>query len=244
MSTTPKLLGALVGLLAISQTGCAGLGIAMIGAASNNGKPLDTAQVLDPSIPTIGGPAQPGNGTVAITVSLPTASAYRTQYAREDLTRVVIGLVDLNASDATKLYFGFDELGPLNSASYLPLMGPTLFTWTAYANVPATDALKRDNKRYLYHNLTGAAGGLNSPTRSVAFTNIKPGTRVFGFAAAFVNGGTQATDLAGIGQTGTALTVQPGLKTLDQITLRLDRNLVEVDGSVTIVPSVPGAQAQ
>lgn len=244
MTTIPKILGSLIGLLAITQTGCAGLGIAMVGAGGN-GNPLDTAALLDPSIPTIGEPTQAGNGTVTLSVNLPEASAYRTQYGTQDITRVAIGLVDLNNSDTTKLYFGSDDVGALNSSSYLPLMGDTLLNWP-YTNSPGTDVLKRNFNRYLYHNLTANMTPNINPTtkvssRTVGFTNIKPGTRVFGFAVAFVNNGVTSVDVAGVGQTANALSVVAGTNTLDPINVSLDRNMGKIDGTVTITPSKPTA---
>ncbi|MNK72083.1 hypothetical protein D3C87_915510 [compost metagenome] len=237
MTTTRKIVGGLIGLMAIAQTGCAALGIAMIGTASNPGKPLDTA-TIDPSIPTVGAPTQPGNGAVSVSVTLPGASSYRTQYVLSELTQIVIGLVDLNATPAS-LYFGYvGSDKPTSSPAYHGPLTGSLLSW-GMTNPPSV-AERSNFSRYLYYAIpTGQAN--QAASRTVAFTNIKPNTRVVAFAAAFVNGGNVATDVAGFTQTADFTTVAGTNTIATPLNLTLNRNLGQIDGTVTITPATPSA---
>lgn len=235
MTTTRKLVGGLIGLLAIAQTGCAALGIAMIGTAANPGKPLDAA-TLDPSIPTVGGPTEPGNGAVSVSVSLP---SYQTQYVVSELTQIVVGLVDLTPN-AASAYFGYVGTEKANSAPYHLPLTQNLLSWTM-TNAPT--APERINfNRYLYYAIP-AAQASQLGQRTVAFTNIKPGTRVVAFAAAFVNGGNTANDVAGYAQTADFTTVAGTNTFASPLNVSLNRNLGRIDDVVTITPATPSASA-
>lgn len=236
MTTTRKFVGGLIGLLAIAQTGCAALGIAMIGTASNPGKPLDAA-TIDPSIPTVGAPTQPGNGAVSVNVTLPGASSYRTQYVLSELTQIVIGLVDLNANPAS-LYFGYVGTEKQNAAAYHLPLTQNLLSW-GMTNPPSVTERINFN-RYLYYAIPAALAN-QAATRTVAFTNVKPNTRVVAFAAAFVNGGNTAADVAGFAQTADFVTVAGTNTIAAPINLTLNRNLGQIDGTVTITPATPSA---
>jgi len=239
MTITRKLVGGLIGLVAIAHTGCAALGVAMIGTAANPGKPLDTA-TLDPSIPTVGAPTEPGNGAVSLSVTLPGASAYRTQYVMSELTQIVIGLVDLNSS-VNSLYFGYVGTEKANSAAFHLPLAQNVLSWTM-TNPPSV-AERINFNRYLYYVIPAAQAG-QSMTRTVAFTNIKPGTRVVAFAAAYVNNGNTANDVAGFAQTATDFTTIAGTNTIAApLNLTLNRNLGQIDGTVTITPATPSASA-
>lgn len=241
MTTTRKLVGGLIGLMAIAQTGCAALGIAMIGTASNPGKPLDAA-TIDPSIPTVGAPTQPGNGAVSVNLTLPGASSYRTQYVVSELTQIVLGLVDLNANPAS-LYFGYVGSEKATSAPYHLPLTQNVFTWDM-TNPPSTTERINFN-RYLYYVIPAAQINQTGNLK-VAFTNIKPSTtpRYVAFAAAFVNGGNTANDVAGFVKSTTPFNAVAGANTFaSPLNLMLDRNLGWIDGNVTISPATPSASA-
>lgn len=235
MSIRKRLIGGLLGVTALSLTGCMGLGLALVGNA-NSGTPLDVVN-LDPNVPTVGGALEPGKAAVTMNIELPAASGYRTQHALVDMTRLAIGLIDVNA-DTTKLYFGKDQTGfDLLTTSLIPRQGATLFTGWAFAGAPSSAQLGNP-KRYFYYELTSPPA---SSPRVVTFTNIKPGTRVIGFAAAFIANPSDASTplLAGVRDTATPITVNPGLNNFAPIALTLDRNLGTVGATVSITPTTP-----
>jgi hypothetical protein len=240
MNTSRKLVGGLIGLLAIAQTGCAALGIAMVGNTMTPGTPIDTAQVLDPNVPTVGQPTQPGNTNLTVKVELPQASAYRTQFVLSEITQLVVGLVDLNTNAATPLYFGYEGSVKKSDTTY-----HTADTSNVVAELlgnPLTLTQKREFNRYLYFTISGNDARA-SATRAVTFTNIKPNTSVRAFAVAFYgNGVSKDSNVAGLAEsaTMTANSTTPAIA----LNLTLDRGLVNLGGNVTITPATPSASLQ
>lgn len=247
MNTSRKLVGGLIGLLAIAQTGCAALGIAMVGNAMGPGSPIDTAQVLDPTIPTAGQPTQPGNTHLTVKVELPQASAYRTQYVLSEITQLVVGLIDLNTNTAvTPLYFGYEGSVKKSSTTYHTTGNVVAELLGTHENAPAGNTLTNVQKgqfdRFLYFSISGNDAAA-SATRTVTFTNIKPNTNVRAFAIAFFgNGVNKDNSVAGIAEsaTMTANSTTPAIA----LNLNLDRGLVDLGGNVTITPATPSASVQ
>ncbi|GEM_PF-3046625 len=245
MNTTRNIIGGLIGLLAIAQTGCVAMGIAMVGSSMAPGTPLDTAQALDPSIPTVGLPTKPGNVNLTVKVDLPQTSAYRTQFVLSEITQLVVGLVDLNTNTATTpLYLGYEGSSKKTSTSYhttgnivAELLGSDL------GNVnPLTLTQKREFDRYLYFSLAGNDAKA-AATRAVTFTNIKPNTSVRAFAVAFYGSGvSKDSNVAGFSEstTMTASSTTPAIA----LNLTLDQGLVDLGGDLTITPATPSASLQ
>ncbi len=237
MNTSRKLVGGLIGLLAIAQTGCAALGLAMVGN-STPGSSIDTAQVLDPNVPTVGQPTQPGNTNLTVKVALPQPADFQAQYVLSEITQLVVGLVDLNTNTAaTPLYFGYEGSVKKSSTTYHT-------TGNVVAEIlgnPLSLAQKAEFDRYLYFTLSGNDARATA-TRTVTFTNIKPSTSVRAFAVAFFgNGVNKDTNVAGFAESGT---MTAGTATPIALNLTLDRGLVTIGGNVTITPATPSASLQ
>lgn len=247
MNTSRKLVGGLIGLLAITQTGCAALGIAMVGNSMTPGAPIDTAQVLDPNVPTVGQPTQPGNTNLTVKVDLPLPSDFQAQYVLSEITQLVVGLVDLNtATNVTPLYFGYEGSVKRSSTTYHSTGNVVSELLGTYAGAPAGNTLtttqKQEFDRYLYFSISGNDARVSN-TRTVTFTNIKPNTNVRAFAIAFFgNGVNKDTNVAGIieSPTLTANSTTPAIA----LNLNLNRGLVDLGGSVTITPATPSASLQ
>lgn len=240
-------IGVLVVTAALAQTGCAALGIATLGMASP--KPVETASL--PDGPLSGAPIQPGNGNVSFTVNLLNPPGFNTQYVLSEVTRLVIGLIDLNASETA--YFGYEGTtrmtsdptyhaaiaGTVSGGSHTP--GLLDLSSTSLSN---TEKVNRN--RYLYYSLT--SGITTTTTRTITFTNVKPGnSRYVAFAAAFV-GSTSSSTPTPAGFTQSAAFTTTGnmagnqANTAPAITLTLNRGLGSVSGTTTIVEAAPAAQ--
>lgn len=227
------LIGALALLTAATQTGCAALGIATLGMAPP--KPIETATL--PDGPVSGMATVAGNGNLSVSVSL-LKPAYQTQYVREDIKRLVIGLVDLNHSeDAFLGYEGINEM--VLEPSYHRTIAGTVSggshsgSLIDFTGTSATNNQERINKkRYLYYTITNNIA--DSSTRNVTFTNLKPGNnRYIVFAAAFVGDPNSATPtVAGFTQATVAtLAGNPQgnfINTVPQLKLDLNRGLGKI----------------
>lgn len=247
MKTRPLILGTALGLTVLSQSGCVALGLSTLGLASQPTGKVDTS-ALPPDGPIGGAPAEPGNGSVALTVHLP--NGYQTQYVASEITRLVIGLVDLDG--ASTAYLGYEGTTKVSLASnniptyHATLAGTTaggshtegLFAFAGIPGLTLNNTEKVNADRYLYYSVTA---GITTAPRTVTFTNVKPGaSRYAAFAAAFagsaVAGYTQSAPFTTTGNNaGNQANTAPAL------TLTLNRGLGTVSGTTTIVEAAPAA---
>lgn len=244
-------IGALVALTAVTQTGCAALGLATLGMSVPRG--VETAAL--PDGPMSGAATLPGNGTVSFTVNLLNPPTFNTQYVLEDISRLVIGLVDLNHADGS--YLGYE--GP-NKMTADPVYHAAIAGTVAggshtqgLLNYPAgassnTERINRN--RFLYYPVTTGITGTTN--RNVKFTNIKPGTsRYIAFAAAFTGNVNSPSLSTAAGFTQTAAITTTGnlagdsVTTAPSITLNLNYGLGKIENStplVTIIEHKPSAE--
>lgn len=244
MKTHPLILGIAMGLTVLSQSGCVALGLSTLGLASQPTGKLDTS-ALPPDGPLGGAPAQPGNGSVALTVNLP---SYQTQYVASEITRLVIGMVDLDA--ASTAYLGYEGTTKVSVASnnvptyHATLAGTTsggshtegLFAFTGITTMSSAEKVNVD--RYLYYSVSA---GITTAPRTVTFTNVKPGaSRYAAFAMAFV-GNTVAGYVQSAPFSTTGNNAGNQANTAPALTLTLNRGLGTVSGTTTIVEAAPAA---
>jgi hypothetical protein len=233
MVSTRYIVGGLCLSLAVGQTGCAALGIAMVGTPK---PPIETAQVTDPSAITVGAPTEPGNSNVTVALNLP---AYQTQYTRAQLDNLVVGLLDVDSATGYFGYAGESTVEPgYHQAIHQMLADPLL-------GMPGFNVTKHtDFKRFLYY-ATGTSIKNQVPPQRVTFTNVRPSTtgKVAAFAAA-LSGGTSKAHIVGFDVTtptpvGTANFTLP-----ETLEVTLNIGLVEIGGNVTIIEKPPAASVQ
>lgn len=234
MFTPRKLLASFIGVLALTQTGCAALGIAMIGSANPPGAAIDTSQAGDLSVITAGPPTEPGNANVTLTVDLP---AFQTQYLLTDVTQVVVGLMDLESKTP---YFGYEGPNKVVSDYHAALSDilhdPAEVTLPAGLNIDETSVAKTDASRYLYARLEGK----NSYT--VKFTNVRAnGRKLVAFAAAFKDNQSTKADIIGLAYTTNSINVTTPTTNIGTLAISLNRGLADLGGNVIITPATPSA---
>ena len=175
-----------------------------------------------------------------LSVSVQLAKGYQTQYSKSDISRLVVGLVDVDA--ASNAYLGYEESAKGAAPAYHAAIagldaggshtaGLLSFSETTGLTTPQKVAYNR----YLYKTVNAGIGA----TQNVTFKNIQSGSsRYIVFAAAFPDangdGTPELTANAAIGFTqslpftvggnvdGTEVNAAPPL------TLRLNRGLGEI----------------
>lgn len=173
---------------------------------------------------------------VSVSIKLPAPAGYATQYLVSDISRLVIGLVDL---DSTATYLGYEDSTPLGSdPSYHPAIAGTdggggvhstgLLSFTGLGALTTSE--KIDRRRYLYRSLTAGIGA----SRTVTFSHVKPGAnRYVAFAAAFTGNGVTQADAIGFSQTApfTVLGNDAGnhANTAPALTLPLTRRMGSIE---------------
>lgn len=229
--TTPRtLLASMIGMLALTQAGCAALGVAMI--ATTPGTKIDTAQILDPTAVTVGAPTEPGNANLTLKITLP---EYQGQYVTGDVTQVLVGLADLESKVP---YFGYEgsvkKVSDYHAALSDLLFDPTEVTLPGVA-IDESSVGRKDASRYLYAKLSGK----NAYT--VTFTNVRKDKKLVAFAAAFSENATDKARIIGFVVRNTPVTVTPPTTNLGTLSITLGRGLVDLGGNVTIIEKPPAA---
>jgi len=233
MFSTRYVVGGLCLGLTLGQTGCAALGIAMVG---NTTPPVETANVIDPTAITVGAPTEPGNANVTVKFNV---AAYQTQYTRTQLDNLVVGLLDLDSAAGYFGYAGASTTAPGYHTAIHQMLADAKYGLPSFQPARHTDF-----KRYLYFETGTAIQNATAPT-SVTFTNVRPSSsgRVAAFAAAF-SGGTAKSHIVGFDVTtptpvGTANFTLP-----ETLQVTLDIGLVEIGGNLTIIEMPPAASLQ
>lgn len=167
--------------------------------AGNPGLLTDSTPVAGAHGPGVNYPS------VSVSIALPGLAGYRTQYMVTDISRLVIGLIDLDG--ASTPYLGYEDSTLLGAdPSYHAAIAGTdggggshasgLLSFTGLGAL--TTPQKLDRRRYLYRTLTAGIGA----SRTVTFSHVKPGTsRYVAFAAAFTGNGVTQADAIGFSQT-------------------------------------------
>jgi hypothetical protein len=234
MISTRTIVGGLCVGLALGQTGCAALGIAMVGAPTT---PVETAHVSDPSAITVGAPTERGNSNVTVKLNMP---AYQTQYTRQQLDNLVVGLLDMDSAAGYFGYAGESTVEPgYHAAIHQMLADPTYGMPSGFVSPK-----HQDFKRYLYY-ATGTAIRNTTPPSTVTFTNVRPSTtgKVVAFAAAF-SGGTTKAHIVGFTVSPATPVGTTNFTFTAPLNVSLDIGLVTIGGNVSIVEKPPAASVQ
>lgn len=198
---------------------------------------LATLLIAGCAAPTIMPRPADVTGSGAVTLSLSVLGGdYQAQYVREDISELVVGVVDV-ASDADPT-LGYEDgdrsaepvfhaaiAGALLGGTYTP----GVLDFSAAAGL--SDAEKTDYKRYLYRSLSPSDG--ITATRNVTFDNLPAGeNRYIVFAAAFEGSGRTLSDVIGFEQFGPFSVTAGATAAVTPLTLDLDRGMASVTVTV------------
>lgn len=232
MFSTRTIAGGLCLGLALGQTGCAALGIAMVG---NPKTPIETAKLDDPAAITVGAPTEPGNANVTVKLNVP---AYQAQYKREQLDNFVVGLLDLDSSAGYFGYVGESNVEPgYHPAIHQMLADPTY----GMKGTPFLSPKHQDFKRYLYFQ-TGTTIKNANPPAKITFTNVRPSAngKIVAFAAALA-GGTAKANVVGFDVIAPTAIGTTNVTLAENLEVTLNIGLIDIGGNVSIVEKPPAA---
>lgn len=167
--------------------------------------PMLTLLFLAGCVPPAGAPDAIGRaGDLRVALTLPT-SGYQAQYLAQDISLLVVGLMDVSTTETPTLGYENSDKGtaPAYHAAIVGQAGagnthdPGLLDLSAHNSL--TTPQKIDYSRVLYRALAPADG--IGATRNVTFKNLPAGDgRYIVFAAAFTGTGRTMNDIIGFDQ--------------------------------------------